>query len=276
MWFTDGRYAGGSFVSKFRASDGELIGTYPAGGSHTPWDLVFDGTHIWTLNHWDDSVSKLRASDGELIGTYPTGSSSNGLAFGNGHIWVSNQGDDSVSKLRASDGTLISTSLSIPINSGLLIYVDHASGGDHIWLQSGDSILKLRESDLFLGVASTQLDFGPSDMLFDGTHVWFTNYWESTVSKYSTDGYLRGTYSVDGGRWSRANQMAFDGVHIWVKSSSSTITQLRASDGALVGTYPTGIYMNYSYSSLVFDGTHIWFNGNDDSVVKMRAFDSPC
>ena len=50
-------------VSKVRASDGTMLGTYTVGNG--PFALVFDGANIWTENFVDNTVTKLRASDGK-------------------------------------------------------------------------------------------------------------------------------------------------------------------------------------------------------------------
>jgi hypothetical protein len=130
-------------VSKLRASDGALIGTYTDGSGpprRYPFDLVFDGTHIWTGDLYEGSVSKLRASDGALIGTYPVGGSSeswgnasidlHGLEFDGTHIWTVKSDiyvASMVSELRASDGALIGT---YPGSAGARNLV---FDGTHIW-----------------------------------------------------------------------------------------------------------------------------------------------
>ena len=64
-------------VSKIKASDGTILGTYPAGNG--PWNVAFDGNNVWVTNsfldgnNWAGTVTKLRASDGTFLGTYPVG-----------------------------------------------------------------------------------------------------------------------------------------------------------------------------------------------------------
>jgi DNA-binding beta-propeller fold protein YncE len=43
-------------VSKLRASDGALLGTYAVGGA--PQGVAFDGVQIWVANFWNNSVSR--------------------------------------------------------------------------------------------------------------------------------------------------------------------------------------------------------------------------
>jgi DNA-binding beta-propeller fold protein YncE len=77
-------------VTKLRASDGTLIGTYPVG--HTPYFMAFDGSNIWVTNGGDNTVTKIRASSGALVGTYPVGLRPDMVAFDGSNVWVTNDG----------------------------------------------------------------------------------------------------------------------------------------------------------------------------------------
>jgi DNA-binding beta-propeller fold protein YncE len=43
-------------VTKLRASDGVVLGTFAVGSS--PGDVAFDGANIWVANYLSNSVSK--------------------------------------------------------------------------------------------------------------------------------------------------------------------------------------------------------------------------
>jgi hypothetical protein len=82
-------------VTKLRASDGALQGTFSVGIS--PSSVAFDGANIWVTNNISGTVTKLRASDGALQGTFSVKISANGVAFDGANIWVAYSGG--VSKL---------------------------------------------------------------------------------------------------------------------------------------------------------------------------------
>jgi hypothetical protein len=44
-------------VTKLRASDGALLGTFHAGNA--PAFGGFDGVHVWVVNHGSNDISKL-------------------------------------------------------------------------------------------------------------------------------------------------------------------------------------------------------------------------
>ena len=120
-------------MSKLRASDGALLGTFAVGSN--PHGVAFDGANIWVANFSSNNVSKLRASDGTLLGTFAVGSFPNGVAFDGANIWVTNISSNTVSKLRASDGAVLGTENSIefsqvpePVRAAAEKYFGTASG----------------------------------------------------------------------------------------------------------------------------------------------------
>ena len=102
--------SGDNTVTKLRASDGTVLGTFSSGGGQ-PNGLAFDGANIWVSN-FSGNVTKLRASDGTNQGTFAVPAPGSFLAFDGANIWVPSavsQGNGSVYKLRAKDGKLLGT-----------------------------------------------------------------------------------------------------------------------------------------------------------------------
>ncbi len=107
MWVSNGNLIGAA-VTKVRASDGKVLGTFPLPGV-VPWWMTFDGANIWipTSNSnpsSNGSVTKLRASDGKNLGSFTVGISPEAAAFDGQNVWVANTGSNDVTKLRAADG----------------------------------------------------------------------------------------------------------------------------------------------------------------------------
>jgi hypothetical protein len=87
-------------VTKLRASDGAVLGTFPNGSGTGPTDLIFDGANIWLANQGNLTATKLRASDGAPLGSFQTPifhGATFGIGFDGANIWVEN--GDLVSKL---------------------------------------------------------------------------------------------------------------------------------------------------------------------------------
>ena len=89
-------YYGG--VTKLRATDGKILGTFPASGT----SLAFDGANIWVAG--GDSVIELRAADGKILGNFPitvacsAAACSQQASFDGANVWVLNADVEGVSK----------------------------------------------------------------------------------------------------------------------------------------------------------------------------------
>jgi DNA-binding beta-propeller fold protein YncE len=90
-----GNYGDGT-VSKLRARDGTVLGTFKAGVS--PYGIAFDGVNIWIASAFQ--VLEMRPSDGKLLlVARVTQGDTTGLAFDGANIWVARYAVDLVSKL---------------------------------------------------------------------------------------------------------------------------------------------------------------------------------
>jgi len=244
----------------YEANQSDLA--YTTGGV-SPYDVAFDGTHIWVANWLYGGVSKLRVSDGSLVDTYPAGINPYKVAFDGAHMWVTDPLNNVVTKLRASNGELVETYEVVGGPGGI------AFDGIHIWVANyyDGNVKKLLAYD---GSVEGTFPVGdhPVDVAFDGTHIWVANSGANTVTKLrASDGSKVETYDMGGEPYA----VVFDGTHIWVANSdANTVTKLRASDGSEVGTYNVGDGPN----ALVFDGAYIWVTNNySDDVTKLRASD---
>jgi outer membrane lipoprotein-sorting protein len=245
-------------VTKLRASDGAIQGTFPVGT--TPIALCFDGENIWVVNNGSSSVTKLRASDGSNQGTF-TVTGANGIAFDGANIWVTKGILNTVTKLRAADGASQGTFSvgSFPTRV--------AFDGANVWITNSNSsnVTKLRASD-----GAWQGNFsvggGPKGVVFDGSNIWVVNSSNNSITKLrASDGGLVGTFSPGLG----LSELAFDGTNLWLTNGSSLVLKLRASDASSLGTYPVGT----NPAGVAFDGANIWVtNSSSNNVVKLPVF----
>ena len=247
----------GGHVTKLRASDGSVLGTFTTGGQGSPTHLAFDGANMWVVNGQDESstvrsssVAKLRASDGAVLGTFLAGLSPIGIAFDGANIWVTASG--STFKLRASDGATLSN---IPVNGASVAF-----DGVNIWVSGNSSVTKIRASDSTV-LGTFPISNGGYGMAFDGTNMWVAS--GSNVTKLrASDGANLGTFPVAG----TAVYMAFDGTNMWVTNSVGPVTKIRATDGTVLGTVDLGTQRTFG---IAFDGANMWVTNYYTLVFKL-------
>jgi len=248
---------GSNNVTKLRASDGTILGTYNVGTQ--PLGICFDGANIWVTNSGSNSVTKLSASDGTVLGTYKRDihkvNTPWGICFDGGNIWLTNRYSNTVSKLRVSDGAELGTYNVGSQPCGI------CSDGSNIWVANWGSknVTKLSASDgTMLGTYNVGTQ--PLGICFDGSSVWVANWGSNNITKLkASDGSTIGTYSVG----SFSHFICFDGANIWVTNSgSNNVMKLRASDGRVIDIYGTSTPLG-----ICFDGANIWVTNYDGTTV---------
>jgi len=157
-------------------TDGTLRANIPTNNSPNG-GIAFDGTNIWFVNYFTNTVTKRRASTQVLLGTFSVGSNPQDVAFDGKNIWVTNWDSDNVTKIRPNDGVVLGT---FSVGS-------HPSGitfdGENIWVANtfGNSVSKLRPND---GAVLDTITVGvnPVHLVFDGHNVWVSNF-DGTITK---------------------------------------------------------------------------------------------
>jgi YVTN family beta-propeller protein len=96
-----------STVTKLRASDGAVLGTFALGSE--PAGIAYDGSTLWIANSGSNTVVRVRPADGGVIATYAVGKGPLGVAFDGASMWSANFGSDSVSTTAvvSSSGTAV-------------------------------------------------------------------------------------------------------------------------------------------------------------------------
>lgn len=250
LWVSN---AGNNTVSKIRASDGTILGTFPVGSN--PRLVEFDGANIWVANFGSNTVTKLSASDGTVLATITVGNNPWGLAFDGTNIWVACYGSDAVYKLRPSNGTILGT---VAVNNPLGLAFD----GTNIWAVNnlgGGQVTKISGTGTptVMGSFST-LDGFPFFIAFDGTHIWVVNSGGSLSKFRTSDGANLGLFGNGAG-----SGIAFDGANLWIAGESKLI-KLRVSDNTIIGEFPISLG-----AGVAFDGANIWVaNSGAGTVTK--------
>jgi hypothetical protein len=243
-------------VTKLRASDGQTLGTFPAGSA--PAVLAFDGQYLWVAS---DNLVVLQASDGSSLGTLP--GPTLGLAFDGSRMWMSN--GTSITGMFISNGK--------PATDGLTVTIDGGAGlmafdGVSLWVANpqGGTVTRIRPSD-GKRLGRLKLSGTPAGIVFDGSSLWVATQENCTVTKFSI---------ADGSRLLAARlpygctpalggpNLAFDGTTIWASHNTnnygsfirSFVTRIDARTGKVEST--DGYYRDSTLGMLAFDGANVW------------------
>jgi len=258
IWVTSG---GSTSITKLRASDGALLGTFPVGTITV--GATFDGTYVWLAN-WGyeaNSLTRVRL-DGSVEGVYPIGPyGPYGIIFDGANVWVSTLYSHLV-KIRASDGAVLGDYLT---NSGDTPGHHLAFDGANIWVPNANlnTVSKLRASDGEL-LGTFPVGQYPFGIVFDGSSIWVANLGDDSLSRLrASDGVLLGRARTG----AAPIDVAFDGRHIWVTNGDDdTVMGLGDYHGVIRRTYRVGD----DPQNILFDGTSIWVsNFYSDTVTKI-------
>jgi DNA-binding beta-propeller fold protein YncE len=238
VWVANG--ASGT-VSRVRASDGKLVGTWT--GASSAFAVLCAMGKVFVTG--DETPGKLYQIDPtQTAGAVSTLSSSLGnlpigIAYDGQKIWTAN-GGGSVSIITLNPPSV--TNVSTGFTSLLGILYD----GANIWVTDdiAGSVGKLRKLDS-TGAILQSVDVGalPAWPAFDGTNIWVPNESSNTISVVRAIGALGATVLVtlNGNGLNDPSQAAFDGERILVTNQSGNSVSLwRASDLTPIGVFTTG------------------------------------
>ena len=83
MWVAN---SGEQSVTKLRASDGKVLGTFFTGNAIGPWGIAFDGQNLWISG--GPYIVEMRPSDGKLLLQQHLMGSLGSVGFDGANIWV--------------------------------------------------------------------------------------------------------------------------------------------------------------------------------------------
>ena len=92
-------------ISKIRASDGKLLGTYPAGTD--PGAVAVGAGAVWVASKSSGTVVKLNPRNGQLLRTIHVGQGPAAVVVGLGSVWVANSVDGTVTKIDPASDSVV-------------------------------------------------------------------------------------------------------------------------------------------------------------------------
>jgi len=199
-------------VSKVRASDGTVMGTFMVG--HAPLAVVFDGASIWVFNQdatIGGTVMILRPSDGAKLYTISPVTSPMGALFDGTNMWVSATDVNGLAKLSSSGAKIGVIDTSFAPGPGLIF------DGKYLFVGLGADQEAVRV-DPSSGTVTSWFGDQVYGMLYDGQFTWLQTAVGLQPLTDSQPPVNKGTYGPSS---TETLPLVFDGAHLWVSAGAS-------------------------------------------------------
>jgi hypothetical protein len=243
IWVANG---GDGTVSRVRASDGRLLGTW-TGATNARGVVTGVGKVIISGNNPGTVYFLDPLTPGSVIVAANTlGPVSRGITFDGTDLWTANNGSVSIVRPKGSFPWTVTT-----VTTGFSTVAGPTFDGSNIWVTNVDlgTLLKLDSTGAILQTVT--VGSGPGFPLYDGTNLWVpTNGTVSVVRPGS--GAVLATLTGNNGL-----AAAFDGQRVMVTSVDTTFVSLwKAADLTPLGKFDLGVIPN----RLCSDGTNFWIS----------------
>ncbi len=255
-------------VSRIRASDGVLIGTYTIGAQVD--QITFDGNYIW-VDTVDGNVNRFSVqsfTEPLIIDSVASGlaANANDIAFDGTAVWATYNGVvNNLVKINAS--TLAVEGTYTAGTDPTMMAFD----GANIWVinTTSNNISKI-EVDTET-VTNNIYNFGalkPTTIIYDSTYLWVgveqpAGGNDSVFKIDPFDMTLIGSYSISLNPVS-VRGVTFDGINVWVSyedGSLSYLTRILSATGQVFESVAYGGAVKCSGASgIAFDGSHVWLS----------------
>jgi len=242
-----------------------------------PVYVMSDGTDVWATHDVSGSVFRVRAGDGRLVETWTGATAAVGILPVAGRIYVT--GYANPSKLYRIDpsqpaGAVSTVATNLGVNANAIAF-----DGSRVWTANTGDVASSSVSIVTPGATIpwtvTTVTAGFSGLwgaVFDGAHVWVTDFNVGRLLKLDLNGAILQSVTVGSG----PQVPAFDGTNIWVPNDfSESVSVVRASTGAVIATL-TGNGLSGA-ATAAFDGERVLitnFGGNSVSLFKAADLSS--
>ena len=253
-------------------------GSFSAGGMTTvgagPISVQSDGADLWVANNTDHTVSRVRASDGKLLDTWTAAIGARSVLVARGRIFVT--GSTAPGKLYRIDPQLPAAAVTVVTSSLGDFPSAVTTDGNFIWTANSNSVSRVNPGNGDVTTFTTGFN-QPTGILYDGSHLWVTEFSPGKLLRLNPDGTIAQSIDVGTG----ARYAVFDGLNIWVPNSvANTVSVVRVKDAqgnplpaafALTTLDANGLVIPITAA---FDGQRILItNSNGDSVSLWKATD---
>jgi len=246
--------SGSGSVSRVRASDGRLLGTWAGASGAVGVAVAMRGVFVAGVG----SPGRLyRIDPSQPAGAVTTvssglGSSCQSLAFDGARLWSGNSFSGSISIITPGPTIPWTTTT---ITAGFFQPNDVVYDGSGIWVSDGiGRLLRVDTAGAILQTVTVGDD--PARPVFDGVNLWVPNYFSHSISIVrASSGVILATLTGNG--LFNPLSAAFDGERVLVSDlGGNGVSLWKGADATPLGFFPTGAGTNpYGACS---DGIDFW------------------
>lgn len=197
--------------------------------------LMIDGSYIWVNNGKNINTWVVDLSTGEVVSEIiPPGTFTEGITpSGDNRYWVTDWDHKKLYRVNIENGRMVpdhevSLAPSFPAGvvwTGEFLYVITWTRG----ISTQYHILKMDDTGNILGRIRLRNIPEPSQLAWDGKHVWVTSWYNRRVYKLDMDSYeVLGTFRVP---FEDATGIAWDGEHFWITGTYADLYKIRIIEG---------------------------------------------
>jgi hypothetical protein len=239
--------------------------TFNFGGN--PVFCAADGENIWVGNTGTGDIYQVQASTGKITGPWTGTGTNSGILTALSYVWVVDGAGGALYMIDPATapgaaslvvGGLGSSPQGIAFD-GLDIWTANATGS----VSKIDPVAKTLLFTVSTGFIDT------TGILYDGAHIWVTDFVAGTLLKLDSSGAILQTVTVG----THPYFPVFDGTNIWVPNNGdNSVTVVQASTGSVVATINADAtnLLNRPWAAS-FDGERVLitnYNGQSGTLFK--------
>jgi len=158
------------FIYYYKISDGFVTPTGSIPLSESPYNIVSNGTYVWTVLSGSNILVKIEIATFSVINNITVGTFPIDVCYDNNYVWVVNELSNSVSQVSIATDIVIRN---IPVGN----YPQRiSSDGTFVWVTNGnDNTVSQIEISSGLVINTIPVGIFPSSINSDGTYVWVAN-----------------------------------------------------------------------------------------------------
>ena len=229
---------------------------------NTPVGFDLNYRRAWVLNQADGTLSIIEVPHGYPVGTFAVGTSPRSISFDDGYAWVTNQGSNTVSvvDLVYTPGTTVTLE---GFNQPWDVMTDYP--GIQFVSNYGNGTVVAIHPQTKQVLRTFQVGQGPTEMAFDGGHIYVANSGSNSVSMINI-GADTVSATIPVGDTPMGIAVNLNGTRVYVANQgSNTVSVINTATNTVIGP-PISVGPQPYSLTLTYDNSLVYVANSDDTV----------